>query len=115
MAEYHKCNASLYPNKYKQKDSHPDWNGKIDLTTDQVRTLTMALKAGDKAQLKFAAWNRQAKTDGKPYMYFSFEVVEKDEYAENFVPKNPNSAYRPARQDHPKMERLPVDEENPFG
>ena len=79
--KYHKSEGGMFPNGYKTSDKHPDHNGKIELTDDQLRTLIGQRKGGQTPSIKLAGWNRTAKNTGQAYIYVSAETVEEESQA----------------------------------
>lgn len=64
---------ALWPNDYKQKDTHPDWTGKFKLPDGTV--------------IDIAAWDNQAQGSGKKYLKGSIRVKQEKDRPQR--PQNP--------------------------
>lgn len=81
MSNYAKSEGGFWPNTYKKTDKQPDVTGNIEVSNDQLRKMVEQAKAGVAVKLQIAGWNRRSKSDNKPYIYISAEVLEPKESA----------------------------------
>ena len=75
---YPKSDGALFFNNEKQKETHPDWRGRMKLTPEQIKTLIAMSKQGLEMELQLGAWKRTSKA-GQDYIFLSSEA---------YVPKN---------------------------
>jgi len=60
----------------KKNDKQPDMTGPGSISKEALKALIDAFKEygdGEKLQLRAAAWNRESKKNGNPYLFFSIE------------------------------------------
>ena len=94
MPNYHKSESALFENGYKKSETHPDLQGTIELTDEQLSTILKQRKSGEKPTLKMAGWKRNAKNTGASYLYLSIEAVEKED--DGFSPpQNQGQTHQP--------------------
>ncbi len=73
-----RCDGAIFTNKFKDKDTKPDWTGDIEMSKAMLKELVKKVKAGDLGEkggvvLKQALWNRTSK-NGNEYKYSRLEV-----------------------------------------
>ena len=73
-----KCDGAIFTNKFKDKDTKPDWTGEVEMSKAMLKELVKKVKAGDLGEnggviLKQALWNRTSK-NGNEYKYSRLEV-----------------------------------------
>jgi uncharacterized protein (DUF736 family) len=68
----------LFPNDRKQKETHPDFRGHLDISKEMVNRIVEMAQAGLKPELKIAAWNRESRA-GAQYFYVSAEAYMPDD------------------------------------
>mgnify|MGYP003661423366 CR=1 FL=1 len=67
MAGQYPNSGALFVNDYKEKDTHPDYKGKMEITID-----------GKDYEFKMAGWKKTAKSSGKTFISMQFEQPEDD-------------------------------------
>ena len=70
MAGNYGPSGALFVNDRKQKDTHPDYEGSLDLDEALVRCLLDQLKAGEVPKLDIKGWKKVGKS-GKPFLSLS--------------------------------------------
>ena len=84
MADRIKVEGAVFANTYKKQPKHPDFTGKIELSTSLLKALVERAKANQDLSISMAMWDRVSK-DGKVYKYVSIELPEiKEEEVEVF-------------------------------
>ena len=68
MAERVQSDGAIYINNFKDKDTKPDWTGKVELSKDLLKELVTKVKEGGDAELRVALWDRTSK-NGNDYKY----------------------------------------------
>ncbi len=89
-----KCDGAIFTNKFKDKDTKPDWTGEVEMSKAMLKELVKKVKAGDLGEnggvlLKQALWNRTSKK-GNEYKYSRLEVkkAQVEQVAEPVVSVN---------------------------
>ena len=89
-----KCDGAIFTNKFKDKDTKPDWTGEVEMSKAMLKELVKKVKAGDLGEnggvlLKQALWNRTSK-NGNEYKYSRLEVkkAQVEQVAEPVVSGN---------------------------
>tara|TARA_R100000935_G_scaffold54075_1_gene82523 strand:+ start:650 stop:982 length:333 start_codon:yes stop_codon:yes gene_type:complete len=72
-----RCDGAIFTNKFKDKDTKPDWTGDVEMSKAMLKELVNKLKAGEVGEnggviLKQALWNRTSK-NGNEYKYSRLE------------------------------------------
>ena len=70
MAGNYGPSGALFVNDRKQKDTHPDYEGTLDLDEELVRCLLDQLKAGEVPKLDIKGWKKVGKS-GKKFLSLS--------------------------------------------
>ena len=80
MAERVQSDGAIYINNFKDKDTKPDWTGKVELSKDLLKELVTKVKEGGDAELRVALWDRTSK-NGNDYKYTRMDIpiVKKQE------------------------------------
>tara|TARA_R100000458_G_C8270427_1_gene245184 strand:+ start:2144 stop:2440 length:297 start_codon:yes stop_codon:yes gene_type:complete len=65
--------GAIYINNFKDKDTKPDWTGKVELSKDLLKELVSIVKEGGNAELRVALWNRTSK-NGNEYKYARLDI-----------------------------------------
>ncbi len=65
--------GAIYTNNFKQKDTHPDWTGKVEMSRDMLKELVTIVKNGCTGELRVALWNRTSK-NGNEYKYCRLDI-----------------------------------------
>ena len=73
-----RCDGAIFTNKFKDKETKPDWTGDVEMSKAMLQELVKKIKAGDVGEnggvvLKQALWNRTSK-NGNEYKYSRLEV-----------------------------------------
>lgn len=76
--KYPTSEGAVFINDRKNKETHPDWRGHLDITKAQIDQLVRMGRSGQKVRLQIAAWDRESGS-GKEYMYLKAEAYMKDE------------------------------------
>lgn len=101
--------GGLWPNTYKKAQGHPDKNGHIVITRDQMNMLAQHFRAGHtEVKVKLAAWDRTSKQTHVPYQYVKAEVPhieQTQQQAPQQAPQQPQqqTAYQPPQQQAPQQ------------
>ena len=89
-----KCDGAIFTNKFKDKDTKPDWTGEVEMSKAMLKELVKKVKSGDLGEnggviLKQALWNRTSK-NGNEYKYSRLEVkkAQVEQVAEPVVSVN---------------------------
>ena len=92
-----KCDGAIFTNKFKDKDTKPDWTGEVEMSKAMLKELVKKVKADDLGEnggviLKQALWNRTSK-NGNEYKYSRLEVkqAQVEQVAEPVVSVNDNA------------------------
>ena len=87
MAERVQSDGAIYINNFKDKDTKPDWTGKVELSKDLLKQLVIKVQEGGDAELRVALWDRTSK-NGNDYKYARLDVpMEKKEEPKKEEPK----------------------------
>ena len=87
MAERVQSDGAIYINNFKDKDTKPDWTGKVELSKDLLKELVTKVQEGGDAELRVALWDRTSK-NGNDYKYARLDVpMEKKEEPKKEEPK----------------------------
>jgi hypothetical protein len=93
--------TNVFKNSYKSSDSHPDYKGKLVLSTDLLKSLVAEAKQGNEVAIDVAMWvNKQH--DGTPYFSMKVEKAwkkEEDSSSDDGAWENPPPASKPASMD----------------
>jgi hypothetical protein len=78
--------GAIYINNYKDKDTKPDWTGKVELSKELLKELVTKVKEGGDAELRVALWDRTSK-NGNEYKYARLDLpmAKKEQPKENTV------------------------------
>ena len=72
-SKYPKSEGVIFINNDKQKETHPDFRGKVEVSAEQIKMLIAMGRAGVEPTIQIAVWNRVSQA-GAPYQYISAEV-----------------------------------------
>ena len=87
MAERVQSDGAIYINNFKDKDTKPDWTGKVELSKQLLKDLVTRVKEGGNAELRVALWDRTSK-NGNDYKYARLDIpMEKKEEPKKEEPK----------------------------
>jgi len=71
-----KSKGALFTNNRREKDTHPNFQGVLEVTGEQIQKLVEMGKAGEKVELRLAGWNSQSKA-GQSYISLSAEAYRR--------------------------------------
>jgi len=57
--------GAIYINNFKDKDTKPDWTGKVELSKQLLKDLVTRVKEGGNAELRVALWDRTSKNNNE--------------------------------------------------
>ena len=67
--------GTIFINKFKDKDTQPDWTGKLEFNKDLLKQLVNVAKEGGEPEVRIALWNRTSK-QGNEYKYLRMDLQE---------------------------------------
>lgn len=71
--------GAIYINNFKDKDTKPDWTGKVELSKQLLKDLVTRVKEGGNAELRVALWDRTSKNNNE-YKFARLDIpMEKKE------------------------------------
>ena len=56
--------GALFPNGMKKTESHPDFRGTLEISTDLLKVLLAQAKAGESIKMDLGAWKKQSAKGG---------------------------------------------------
>ena len=56
--------GALFTNTFKKSESHPDFKGSLELSTEVLKSLLEQAKAGDPIKMDLGAWKKQGAKGG---------------------------------------------------
>ena len=95
--------GAIYTNKFKRADNHPDWTGRVTLTSAILKELVTKMRNGNAGEVerRVALWDRRSK-NGNDYKYARLDV-----------PQERHEEPRPEPKPEPKVEEE-YDDDIPF-
>ena len=69
--------GSMFVNKWKKSDSHPDFKGSVHIDKDMLIELVKN-RTSELIEIKLDAWKKATK-DGKPWLSLSVDTYKKQE------------------------------------
>ena len=75
MAERVQSDGAIYINNFKDKDTKPDWTGKVEFNRDLLKQLVNVVKEGGDLEVRIALWDRTSK-NGNDYKYLCMDLQE---------------------------------------
>lgn len=112
MPDNARVQFAVFPNNYKQKDTHPDHRGSMEISEALLREMFTLRQQGKLPILEIAMWNREGKESGKPYMGGSISVDEyrmKEKYGAQSAANEPDPFNDPLPTEQP-----PAADDDPF-
>ena len=85
-SKYPRGNGGLFINTRKQKENHPDFDGNIELTPEQVKALIHMIKSNHPVKLQLKGWNKTAPS-GLQYISMATEAYYPDDQPAQYPPQ----------------------------
>ena len=82
MSGSYENSGALWVNKYKNKDTHPDYKGSVTLSKDMLKMLVERAKAGKDIKLDIGAWKKGG-SDKAPVLSMKFDKPYEKEVENN--------------------------------
>jgi|TARA_R100000479_G_scaffold158752_1_gene95784 hypothetical protein len=75
MIDKPKSTGSIFTNRFKEKETQPDWTGKVEFNRDLLKQLVNVVKEGGDLEVRIALWDRTSK-NGNDYKYLCMDLQE---------------------------------------
>ena len=86
QSKYPRGNGALFINQRKQKETHPDFEGNVELTPEQVKALIHMIKSNHPVKLQLKGWNKTAPS-GLQYISMATEAYYPDDQPAQYPPQ----------------------------
>tara|TARA_R110001583_G_scaffold133048_2_gene284916 strand:- start:321 stop:638 length:318 start_codon:yes stop_codon:yes gene_type:complete len=92
---------SIFDNKYKANDKHPQRTGKIEFDRTFLKALAEQARTGTMPVVKVASWDRVSRDTGTHYQFMRLEFTPEDTVSEPAPEPAPAPAVKKEDDDFP--------------